>query len=239
MNESKPPNLHRQIVEVLVTEFKRSVPPRHIDGVSRDLLACAWGFYAQVNRLARAFLLLSDADMGHETNILIRVALEHTILLHWVVELRDKGVAAILATQSKRVDQTIKIVREVQMVLSQDVEREMQAVTEAPINETKAIGQFKTVCKELNLLELYFVYSVESGFVHPSLATINSYIDAGGNLATQPQRKLHEANVEMLAYCMIWVNRDLDTLNPGQPKTKELENLARSIQAVPILPPYR
>jgi Family of unknown function (DUF5677) len=239
MNESTPPKLHRQIVEVLVSEFEQGAPPHQIDGISRDLLACAWGLYAQINRLGRAFLLLTDSDMGHETNILIRVVLEHTILLHWVAELGDRGVAAILASQSKRVDQTIKTAREAQMALSRDVERQMRAAAETPISETKAIGQFRTVCKELGLLELYFVYSVESGFVHPSIATINTYIDADGNLATRPQRKTHETNVEMLAYCLIWANRDFDMLTPGQPRTRELENLARSVQAAPVLPPYR
>src|SRR5579862_4481243 len=102
--------LHRSIVQVLVSEYERSTPPRDIEGVSREVLACAWGFYAQINRLGRALLLLLDNGMSHETYILARVALEHAVLLHWVVERRDKGVAAVLASQSKRVSQTITTV---------------------------------------------------------------------------------------------------------------------------------
>jgi hypothetical protein len=230
--------LHRSIVQVLVSEHERSTPPRDIEGVSRDVVACAWGFYAQINRLARASLLLIDNGMGHETYILVRVALEHAVLLHWVVERRDEGVAAVLASQSKRVNQTISTVREAQMVFSSKIERQMQTAT-VSTNEAKAVGQFKTVCKELNALELYFLYGVQSSFVHPSVATINSYLDAEGNPVNQPQRRVHEVNVAVLAYCLIWANRDVDTLTPGHPRAEELEKLARSIEVAPALPPYR
>jgi hypothetical protein len=233
------PDLHRSIVQVLVSEYEHGTPPSRIEGVSRDVLACIWGFYAQINRLARSSLLLIDNGMGNETHILTRTALEHEILLHWIAERRDEGVAAVLASQSKRVNENIRTVREAQMVLSPQIEREMQAAAGARTNEAKALGQFRTVCKELGLLELYFVYSVESSFVHPSIVTVNSYIDDSGNFANEPQRMSHAANLEMLAYCLIWANRDLDTLTPGQPKADELERLARSIQAVPVLPPYR
>jgi hypothetical protein len=230
--------LHRSIVQVLVSEYERGIPPRDIEGVSREVLACAWGFYAQVNRLARALLLLIDNGMGHETYILARVALEHTVLLHWVVERRDAGVAAVLASQSKRVSQTLNIVREAQMVFSPRIEREMREVT-VSVNEAKAVGQFKTICKELNALELYFLYGVQSSFVHPSVATVNTFLDAEGNPVNQAQRRVHEVNLAVLAYCLIWANRDLDTLTPGHPRAEELERLARSIEVAPVLPPYR
>src|ERR1700685_2965817 len=99
------PELHRDIVQVLVSEYERNTPPGPIEGVSRDVLASVWGFYAQINRLARSSMLLMDNGMGHETHILTRAALEHEILLHWIVERRDEGVAAVLASQSKRVNE--------------------------------------------------------------------------------------------------------------------------------------
>ena len=234
------PELHRSIVQVLVSEYERSPAPRNIEGVSPDVFACAWGFYAQINRFGRASILLIDNGMGHETHVFVRVALEHAILLHWIVERRDEGVAAVLASQSKRVGQTIKTAREARMVLSPEVDRAMKAtaVTERT-NEVKALGQFKTVCQELGLLELYFVYSVESGYVHPTVATINSYLDSSGNPATEPQRTISETNIAMLAYCLIWANRDLDTLTPGHPRADELDRLAQSVHAAPVLPPYR
>lgn len=239
-SEAVEPELHRSIVQVLISEYERNPAPCYIDGVSRDVLACAWGFYAQVNRLGRASLLLTDNEMGHETHVLVRVALEHTILLHWVVERRDDGVSAVLASQSKRVNQAIRAAREAQLVLSPEVDRAMQIATAGTyINENKAFSNFKTVCQELDLLQLYFVYGVESGFIHPTVVTINSFLDGNGNPTSKPQRTIHESNVAMLAYCLIWANRDMDTLTPGHPKADELERLAHSVHAAPVLPPYR
>lgn len=237
---STDPELYRGIVQVLVAEYECGRPPSRIEGVSRDVLACAWGFYSQINRLGRAALLLTDNGMGHETHVLARVALEHAVLLHWVIERRDKGVAAILASQSNRVNQSIKTAREAQMVLSPEIEREMRkAAATGSTNDVKAVGQFKTVCKDLALLELYFVYGVESSFIHPTVVTINSYLNDHGDLTNEPQRVTHEGNLALVAHCLIWANRDLDSLTPRQPRADELERLARSIQAAPVLPAYR
>lgn len=231
--------LHRSIVEVLVAEYERGTPPASIPGVSHEVLACAWGFYAQIHRLGRSLLVLTDSGMGHETHILARVALEHTILLHWVVERRDAGAKAIVARQSESVARHINVAREARMFLSPEIEREMLSAVERPPDEAKAIKQFKHVCEQLGLLELYFVYGVESGFVHPSLVTVNSYLDASGKPTNEPQRMVHRSNMALLAYCLIWANRDLDTLMPDHSRAGELERLAKSVEAVPMLPPYR
>jgi hypothetical protein len=231
--------LHRSIVEVLVAEFERGVPPVSIPGVSRDVLACTWGFYAQIHRLGRSMLLLDDNGMGHETHILVRVALEHTILLHWLVERGEAGAKAILASQSGNVARHINVAQEAKMFLTPEIEQGMLDAAKKVPNEEKAVGHFKDVCKQLGLLELYFVYGVESGFVHPSLVTVNSYLDNSGNPTKEPQRIIHRSNMALLAYCLIWANRDLDKLMPGHPRADELERLAKSVEAVPMLPPYR
>jgi hypothetical protein len=231
--------LHRSIVEVLVAEYERGVPPVSIPGVSRDVLACTWGFYAQIHRLGRSLLILADNGMGHETHILVRVALEHAILLHWLVERGEKGAKAILASQSGNVARHINLVQEAKMSLSPEIEQAMLEAAKDLPSEEQAVGHFKNVCKQLDVLELYFVYGVESGFVHPSLVTVNSYLDNSGMLANEPQRVIHRSNMSLMAYCLIWANRDLDKLMPGQPRSEELERLAESVDAVPMLPAYR
>jgi hypothetical protein len=231
--------LHRSIVEVLVAEYERAVPPVSIPGVSHDVLACTWGFYAQIHRLGRSLLILADNGMGHETHILARVALEHTILLHWLVERREVGAKAILASQSGNVARHINLAQEAKMYLSPEIEQGMLDAAKNLPSEEKAVGHFKDICKQLGLLELYFVYGVESGFVHPSLVTVNSYLDDSGKPTNEPQRIIHRSNMALLAYCLIWANRDLDKLMPGQPRAEELEKLAKSVEAVPMLPAYR
>jgi hypothetical protein len=47
---------------------------------------------------------------------MVRVALEHTVLLHWLVERGEAGVAAILASQSQNVDRSIGTMRQANLV---------------------------------------------------------------------------------------------------------------------------
>jgi hypothetical protein len=232
------PHLHRQIVEVLVAEFGGSTVPAPLDDVPGRVFGCAWALYAQIHRHARAALVLTDAGLAQEAHVLVRVALEHTILLHWVVERGEAGVAAMLASQSESVNRSVKTMREAKLTVPPEVEQEIQRLT-PDFNESEVVGQFRQVCEQLDVLDLYVVYGVESAFVHPSIPTINAYCDDGGTLTTSPQRDIHRGNFALLAPCLIWAGRDLDRLVPGQPRAEGLEKLAVSIGAHETLPPYQ
>ena len=230
--------LHRQIVDVLVAEFERGKVPAQRDDVPGRVFACAWGLYAQVHRHARAALVLTNADMAQEAHVMVRVALEHTVLLHWVVERGDAGVAAMLASQSKSVNRSVRTMRQAELVVPPEVEQEIERLT-PDFNESEVVGQFRQICEQLGVLDLYVVYGVESVFVHPSVATVNAYCDDRGSLVTSPARDIHRGNFALLAPCLIWAGRDLDRLVPRQPRTEGLERLAASIGAHSALPPYR
>jgi hypothetical protein len=175
--------------------------------------------------------------MAQEVHVLVRVALEHTILLHWVAERGSAGVDAMLNTQNKNVNRSIKTMRTAKLLVPKEVEDEIQSVApDVPVGEI--VGQFRAICEQLDLLDLYVVYGVESVFVHPSIPTINAYCDTYGKLQTTPQLDIHRGNFALLAPCLIWAARDLDSLIPGQPAAHGLEQLARSIGAQPTLPPY-
>jgi len=169
---------------------------------------------------------------------MVRVALEHTVLLHWVVERGDAGVAAMLASQSKSVNKSVRTMRQAELVVPPEVEQEIERLT-PDFNESEVVGQFRQVCEQLGILDLYVVYGVESVFVHPSVATVNAYCDDSGTLVASPARDIHRGNFALLAPCLIWAGRDLDWLIPGQPRTEGLEKLAASIGAHGALPPYR
>jgi Family of unknown function (DUF5677) len=233
--------LHRHIIDVLLAEYEANPPPlaaaEVAGGLSMRLLGLSWGLYAQVNRHAKAAGLLSDGGMAREAHVHLRVALEHAIYLHWVVEQGDAGVDAMMAAQAVSVRKSVKTAREAAVVLLLEVEKELNAAS-APIDESKAVRQFRKVCEELGLLELYFIYGVESGFVHPSLATINAYADGPSRLTTEPQPGLDRGTPLLLAQCLIWARRDLDRVLPGRSDAAGLDALAESIESRP-LPPYR
>jgi hypothetical protein len=227
--------LHRQIVDVLTAEYENGAPPDFADGTPPGVIACAWGLYAQVHRHARAVIVLTEAGMDHEAHVHVRAALEHTVLLHWVIERGQPGVDAVLSNQAAQVDRSVKTAREAAMVLAPEIEQAMDATR---TDEKKAAQAFRRVCEELNILDLYFIYGVESQFVHPSVLTINAYAGASG-LTLTPQGDIHRGNFALLAPCLIWSGRSLDRLVPGQPKTLELNALAESLGAAAILPSWR
>lgn len=95
--------LYRDIVDVLLAEHERTAPPPGAaDEDSAHMLGCVWGLYCQVHRHSRAAVLMTDNGMGHEAGIMARVMMEHTIVMHWIIERGNKGVDALRANQSKR-----------------------------------------------------------------------------------------------------------------------------------------
>jgi hypothetical protein len=175
--------------------------------------------------------------MSQESHVLVRVALEHTILLHWVAERGDAGVDAMLSTQSQNVSKSVKTMRTAKLAVPREVEEEIQRIT-PDLPEGEIVGQFRRICEQLDVLDLYVVYGVESTFVHPSILTINAYCDDRGILQTTPQRDLHRGNFALLAPCLIWAGRDLDSLTEDQPAAEGLERLATAIGCQPTLPLY-
>lgn len=231
------PDLHRQITEVLVADFERSDVPKPREDIRGRVFASVWGLYAQIHRHARAALVLTGAEMAQESHVLVRVALEHTILSHWVAQRGNAGVDAMLNSRSLTVNKSIRTMRAAELVVPREVEEEIQRI--APeVPEGEIIGQFRKICEQLGVLDLYVVYGVESTFVHPSIPTVNAYCDDRGILRATPQRDIHRGNFALLAPCLIWAGRDLDGLTKDQPAAEGLQKLATAIGCQPTLPAY-
>ncbi|MDQ2812353.1 MAG: DUF5677 domain-containing protein [Actinomycetota bacterium] len=230
------PVLYRQIVDVLLAEHEASTPPSPQDETMARKLAVIWGLYCQVHRFARAAVLLVDSGMGQESIVLTRVMLEHTIVLHWIIERGDDGIDAVLANQSKQMKSWLQKTRNTSLEVPQAISEE---ITESftGIDETKAASIFNDICRQVDCDDLYAVYGIQSQTVHPSATTSNTYIDPSGRLLLTP-RLSHHANVTLVAHCLIWAERALDRLLPGPSRAEELEKLACAIQARPALPGY-
>ena len=59
--------LHRDIVDVLLAEYDRMQPPDENSGYPTKQLACVWGLYCEIHRLARAATVLINNNMSHES----------------------------------------------------------------------------------------------------------------------------------------------------------------------------
>ena len=231
------PALYRQIVDVLLDEHEASTPPVSRDEAMARSLAVTWGLYCQVHRFARAAMRLADDGMGQEGVVLVRVMLEHTIVLHWIIARGDDGIDAMLANQSKQMKKWFEKTTGTTLEVPQAIADEITASFDG-IDETKAASIFADICGQVGCDDLYQVYGILSQTVHPSVSTSNTYIDPSGAFRLTP-RLSHTANVQLVAHCLIWAQRAFDRLLPDPSRTQGLKNLASAIQAIPVLPDYQ
>jgi hypothetical protein len=105
------------------------------------------------------------------------------------------------------------------------------------IDESKTLKDFSRTCRE-NGGGLCATYGFLCNFVHSKTTTRNLYCDSSGKLTLTPSGH-GEGDISLVAYCLIWAERDFDSITLGQPRADELTRLANSVQAKPSLPPYR
>jgi hypothetical protein len=227
-------NIYRQIVDILLREREDQGVP-DFTGYPTKVATCVWGLYSYIYRLGRATTILIDDGMAFEAIPMIRIMLEHTIVLHWIVERGNEGVDAMIANQAKQMKRWMDNTKDSELALSPTLEA---WITESftGIDETKAIQSFKAVCEQIDAQSLYALYGNLSQFVHPTTTTSNIFVPDTGP-SSMPTGD-HSANISLVAHCLIWTERAFDRLTPGHPKSAELESLAKSINARPILSPY-
>jgi Family of unknown function (DUF5677) len=227
--------IYRQVVDVLLAEHERRKLPDAND-YPLKIISCVWGLYCYIHRLARAAVLLGDGGMEMEANILVRVMLEHTLVLHWIIERGDEGVNAMNASQAKQVKRWLTNTEGTGLVVPPAIADEMTD-SFTGIDESTALRTFKDVCAQIDADSLYAVYGALSSSVHPTITTSNIFIDKMGRLSLTPLGGY--SSVALVAHCLIWAERDLDRITPNAPQADGLEKLARAINARPSLPPYR
>ena len=227
--------LYRQIVDVLLAEHEKSTPPQPRDADTARKLAVTWGLYCQVYRLARSATMLADHGMDQEGLVLVRVMLEHTIMLHWIVERGDDGIDAMHANQSKQMTRTFDRARGTAMEVPEAIAGEITASFDG-VDATKAASNFSKICGEVGCGDLYWVYGILSQSVHPSVSTSNAYIEpASGALRLTP-RLGYPASVQMIAHCLIWAQRALDRLCPTRLARKDWRSWPARSEQSPCCP---
>ena len=182
--------------------------------------------------------MLADNGMDQEGIALVRVMLEHTIMLHWIVERGDDGIDAMRANQSKQMTRTFDRARGTAMEVPEAIAGEITASFDG-VDATKAASNFSKICGEVGCGDLYWVYGILSQSVHPSVSTSNAYIEAASGALRLTPRLGYPASVQMIARCVIWAQRALDRLVPDPARAQGLEKLASAIGAVPVLPGYQ
>jgi hypothetical protein len=235
------PKLYRHIVDTLVGDYERDTSTVPVPAERARMYAAAWGLFAQIHRYARAALLLTDNDMSQEAHALVRIVLEYTVVLHWLVETGDQGVDTLERKQAEQTRKFLQRAKASNMRVPEDAVREFHALA-VFVSDAEAATTFEDTCRRMAVMDLYAVYGMESAFVHPSMLVINTYggaIDGRPALSVKPYVDIHRGNVPLLAHCLLWANRDLDDLTTEQAKRAGLEKLAATVSVPPRLPEYR
>ncbi len=201
-------------------------------------LQVAYGWCAEIHRLARAVVLLLDQELGHEARPLVRVLLEHTVTLHWLVEAGDGAAEAVLAKHERSMQKLRKDAEGGPLLPSSLLA--LAKSGEIPIlREDQALRDFRSICKDLSLLNtLYAVFRLESAYVHPSWAGAAAFMAGDSDHpALRPTPSIPtDGLVQLVAACLVWASHDLDSLLAGHPWRQRLEQIAAELGVLPHLP---
>jgi hypothetical protein len=217
--------------------------PRGREGVLR--LVYPW--VAQTHRFGAAALRLDKQGFGHESHVLVRSALEHALMAHWVSIAGDGAVTARYAEDHRLLERMLLEAqgrpRDVgtstwDLNLLAEI---VDAREPAGANESKVLRKIDQICERLGLGNtIYPAYRIHSWYVHPTTHTSDIYIeDRGGGLfglRDKPADTASPAALGMMTHCVYWARRVLDDMTKRRPHEGWLDEIAASIKVTVRLP---
>src|SRR5271170_6087299 len=90
----------RTAIEELISLYE-TLPATEVDVENARLMQVAHGWTAQIFRFAKSILVLADSGFGHEADVIARSMLEYTVILHWVLEVGDDAVDALMSEHQR------------------------------------------------------------------------------------------------------------------------------------------
>lgn len=231
---------YRKAIDELVRGLAQMPTPLTLADPKRvRCLQLAYGWCAEIHRLARAVVVLLDAELGHEARPIVRVLLEHTVTLHWLVEAGDGAVEVFLARHERSM-QKLRKDAEGGPLMPPSGLLALTEISGVPIlPEVQALRNFRSICGEFSLLNtLYSVFRIESAYIHPSWAGAAAFM-AGDkeHPALRPTPSIPtDGLVQLVAACLVWASRDLDDLLAHRPRRQRLGRIAAELGVLPRLP---
>lgn len=211
------------------------------------VLSLVYPWVAQVHRFGMAFLQMEKHGYSHEAHVLVRSALEHALMAHWVSVTGDAGVASRYAEDDRLLhtllDEARGRTRDV-ATSTWDLDLLQELVeSRGPVgaDEEKVVQKIDQICESIEVRNtLYPAYRVHSWYAHPTTHTASVYLhgldDGTFALRDKPVDPAPHATLSMLTHCVYWARRVLDDLTVGMPHDGWLDEIAASIQVMPRLP---
>jgi hypothetical protein len=244
-----PPDAFRDVLRDLLARWSTDTAVGvEVKREQVGVLTLVYPWVAHTHRLGEAFMLLEEGGYSHEGQALVRSALEHSLLAHWVAVTGDAGVATRYAEDDRLLKAMVRegkgSGRDVQQT-RWDVDLLQQLIdSREPVgaDEKKVAHKIEEVCAALGLTNtVYTAYRMLSWFAHPTTHSVGLYLQAladGGTFALRerPSNPAPGGALAMMTHCVYWARRELDDMTVGTPHEQWLDGLASSIQVIPRLP---
>lgn len=229
----------RTAIEELISLYE-TLPATEVDVENARLMQVAHGWTAQIFRFAKSILVLADSGFGHEADVIARSMLEYTVILHWVLEVGDDAVDALMSEHQRSLKAASKKA-DPDLGLPMEAIQEILSVEVREVDEQDTLRWFEGVCRELGVeSNLYVVYRVMCAVAHPTISAAAAYlVDLGDSVPSgfKPEPSGGLEAVPLAASLLVWAASSLDSLLEGRPMEESIEGIAARIETVPHLPP--
>lgn len=188
---------------------------------------------AHTHRLARAAMVLIDADFVAETSPLTRAVYECALTTHWAAQVDDSALQ--LSDQEIRAHRAL--VRELQeaRLLDQIPPERRKLPSDQDQHITKIT--FEQICDDLNPGgdEAYAIYRILSAYSHATTTAIGRYLQPddrqplGFTASDVAEPEEPDFQVFLLVASLVWAGRAVDYFDSGHSRRSELRSAARAI----------
>jgi hypothetical protein len=216
--------------------------PSHLEATARMVIPWA----AQVHRFGRAYLQLEKVALEHEGHVVVRSALEYTVVAHWAAKVGHNAVVARYGQDQRLLNALVNDLKQTRndVVPSQwTAELFAEGIDDEPVptvDEARLIGNFESVCRDVGVHNtLYPVYRVLCWFTHPTTHAAGIYLDGDGISVNPDSAHRPLALVGLMAHAVYWSRRTVDDLTVDHPHAEWLDELSRAIGVVLRLPDPR
>lgn len=173
---------------------------------------------------------------------LVRAIFETTMTVVWCDEVAD-GAAALInegSRQRRNLRNSLAKTRSMTELAS----RVSVGVGSLPTSSEQQARNVEARCADVALDGAYAFYRMLSSMSHPSIETIDAYLDgesfrAGQQLSVKSNPGVLGSSfswAHMVACCLVWSGRVTDYLDRGRTRRNDLRRIARLLGAPEVLP---
>lgn len=212
----------------------------HVHWISSDrrIVALSWGWWATINRTARAILMLTSIGQSREAVPLVRVVFEHSLYMQALIRHGEPAVDAAVREHIRQSRSFILSAKDGPVLGGKEIDVNDIELPEAT-PDAAWTQQVVTICDRLGLTNtLYVIYRTLCRYVHPTLFAAEQFlrspdsIDLG--ISKEPDFNQDSDLLFWTGVMMVWAGQALNALLAQPVLSQELQKAAQELGVVPI-----